>query len=1053
MNIEIAKERYKEVLRVDVITNTQGDFLATHVPFKKLYVTKYAELTTEDYKKPLSEKEVYDLLVTPREDDQFVLVKGDSGTGKSHLIRWFQAMLMANKPDSEAVLFVRRNDNTLKGTIKQLLEMEEVKNLPDAQIYKKLVNAGAAVPEQELKSNIYYYYIAKIDSDDGKGDNIKQQNEEERERYFSRADRSHLSALFTNDAFKTLMFADGGPIDRIYSKFAEKDHIDEDDKSVAGFVPEDFIIDSSFRDTLVSQEADRKARKFADKLYADDDNSVKKSLAEYLNTFNESVIRRCTGLEAGDLNEVFADIRRELAKQGKSLTIFIEDVTSFTGVNSELLDALMTSHSGAYSEAKMCRLNAIVGATEGYYADSFRDNFKVRISNFITVPGDIFAGDMEGLYEFFARYLNTLSLRSSTIRDWVKDKNASEEAYPVHQVTEGAEWDYYTLEDGKKLNLFPFDRNAIRFLYRGQEQNQRTPRMLMRNIIEPHLVDVFERISQFPTVRLPLKGIDSNLNNILLNRSDITSEEKFRMAYFMSVWGNATNDVFEREDGVKTIATIPESIYKIFGLQIVEGKTIAQQENKLEDEPQPEPAEKDDKKDSAVENRIREAMELVEKWMSTDKVPLRVNQTAGVNGIINNVRSTMNNYVKGSIDWLSEGVSLDTFDRMEDHYNKWFVGFGNQLPKSTSIVELSPSNFGVQKIIEGFIRYNLEGKKSWNFPNSNDYLLTITAWFESVKPKIVKAMRTFGETETRYMNYGIASELYRLILNGYCSKSSSLAKIDPLSLFNANEPVNEPNAHSKDWNSLLTVVNNQRGMEIHNDVLQYFNLPQGGSKNSKNFILDYEEYLRHYAEVISTGLQYTKDDLQLNDPVKRRCETSEQLNRILSNTDKVIANEKATVQEQVKIISKHVDLETITDEELSQLLTKARRFYTNASDNQLGVKILIGGRTNEDNFADFTGKSEEIISAFKTAQQALKTEDTAQAMLLLSKDPLYVLRRFAFALSILADDIDAIQKRIQNYKQGGSSVGESGDSQYQDDLNDLKKCREILEEVKDNDNH
>ena len=125
MNIEIAKRRYKDVLRVDVITNTQSDFLATHVPAKKLYVTRYADLKSSDYKSPLTEEEVYEQVIAPKDDDQFILVKGESGTGKSHLIRWFDAMLEARKPETEAVLFVRRNDNTLKGTIRQLLQMEE----------------------------------------------------------------------------------------------------------------------------------------------------------------------------------------------------------------------------------------------------------------------------------------------------------------------------------------------------------------------------------------------------------------------------------------------------------------------------------------------------------------------------------------------------------------------------------------------------------------------------------------------------------------------------------------------------------------------------------------------------------------------------------------------------------------------------------------------------------------------------------------------------------------------------------------------------------------
>ena len=41
MNIDIARKRYMDVIRPDVMHNSQGDFLATHVPMKKLYVTEH----------------------------------------------------------------------------------------------------------------------------------------------------------------------------------------------------------------------------------------------------------------------------------------------------------------------------------------------------------------------------------------------------------------------------------------------------------------------------------------------------------------------------------------------------------------------------------------------------------------------------------------------------------------------------------------------------------------------------------------------------------------------------------------------------------------------------------------------------------------------------------------------------------------------------------------------------------------------------------------------------------------------------------------------------
>lgn len=49
---------------------------------------------------------------------------------------------------------------------------------------------------------------------------------------------------------------------------------------------------------------------------------------------------------AGDFKQIFLDIRKELFRLDKKLTLFIEDVTSFTGVDTALLDALIEEHTG-----------------------------------------------------------------------------------------------------------------------------------------------------------------------------------------------------------------------------------------------------------------------------------------------------------------------------------------------------------------------------------------------------------------------------------------------------------------------------------------------------------------------------------------------------------------------------------------------------------------------------------------------------------------------------------------------------------------------------------
>ena len=72
------------------------------------------------------------------------------------MIRWFAARYEQSKPKDEVVLFIRRSDNTLKGTIRQLLEKPEVQGISNKEIYERLVKASISVEENKLKDLIYH---------------------------------------------------------------------------------------------------------------------------------------------------------------------------------------------------------------------------------------------------------------------------------------------------------------------------------------------------------------------------------------------------------------------------------------------------------------------------------------------------------------------------------------------------------------------------------------------------------------------------------------------------------------------------------------------------------------------------------------------------------------------------------------------------------------------------------------------------------------------------------------------------------------------------------
>ena len=165
MNLSIAKERLAAVVKPDSITASQGDFLVTHVQIKKLVLLNKFEFVPSS-QKYTSEEDIYkQFILNPNNRHQFIVVYGQSGTGKSHLIRWFEAKYEADKPEDEVVLFIRRSDNTLKGTIRQLLQKPEVQEISNKDIIKRLANASVAVPEDKLKDMIYHNFIIEINND------------------------------------------------------------------------------------------------------------------------------------------------------------------------------------------------------------------------------------------------------------------------------------------------------------------------------------------------------------------------------------------------------------------------------------------------------------------------------------------------------------------------------------------------------------------------------------------------------------------------------------------------------------------------------------------------------------------------------------------------------------------------------------------------------------------------------------------------------------------------------------------------------------------------
>ena len=451
MNTAIAKKRIGQVLKIDSIDSTDSDFLATHVPFRKIAVcTNSGDKFEEAYR---SEENIFNEIFTSEEsknEHQFVIVEGSSGAGKSHFIRWIYAKLSANEDKNDAVLLIRRSDNTLKGTIRQLLDIKEVKEISNKEAYERLIKANQTITEGKFKSTIYHQFIVEIENDTSEVlGNIK---------------RKKLIALLNNSVFQDKLMAPGGPIERIYSKITSTSpSVDLD--LIAQFNEADLTLDIDFIDQL--EDADRKAQDIANDLLEGGDDEFIRKITDYLNSFVETVIQTSAGIEPGDFQQIFKEIRQELKRKGKGLILLIEDITSFTGVDQALLNALVTGHTGSNAVDGLCKLISVVGTTTQYY-NRFRDNYRDRITKQITIHDGVIGENKSDLIQFIARYLNAVSLDSEVLDEWVK-KGAYPEDMPVHTDDEHDHWDKFKLSSGKRISLFPIRHQRYILLHHGSK--------------------------------------------------------------------------------------------------------------------------------------------------------------------------------------------------------------------------------------------------------------------------------------------------------------------------------------------------------------------------------------------------------------------------------------------------------------------------------------------------------------------------------------------------------------------------------------------------------
>lgn len=1019
MNKQIALTRLKDVLNVDSINSTQADFLATHVPFRKIKVTN--DLSGTPTSKYISEDNVFNKYFNNSNmynEHQLIVVDGSSGSGKSHFIRWIEAKLSTIDLQNDVVLMIRRSDNTLKGTIKQFLNIEEVKNIKNKDIYERLVRANQNVSEQRFKYEIYHKFIVEIADDN---DSI-----------LSSSDRKNLKELLSSSDFEERMLMAGGPIERIYSKIVDSNATGDDDV-LALFETEDFTLDYDFNEKF-RDNASKKARKMANKLLPESDGSFPDDdcnpeiLVQYMNSKVEPVIKACTGLEPGDFQQIFKEIRQELYAQGKNLILLIEDITSCTGINRDLLDALIVKHTGSNEIDKMCRLVSVIGTTTEYFKE-FRSNYLDRITTMFTIEDGSIGNNLEDLFQFVAKYLNVVSLDSEVINKWYKD-GALDSEYPIHEESEVKNWESYTYL-GKKMSLYPFTKIAIKKLYDGIDVHK-TPRYIIRKIIEPTVDNIIQDKNMFPkfllskTPTLSLEivhRVKSTIANMQINDEEKTIFTN-RLLAFLSYWGDGTLDTSKRG----YLGSISINVYKEFGLASFAEKILGVpiEDNFIEIQSDLDNTSEDlDINDETIEllvptsevlpspkKVVNKAFEdftkILNEWHYDKKTFIKAYQ----------VRDELCKFIFTNIPWQQEGVPLISVQMVEQSVYD-LVEIERQDKKvGKGLVLLEDTDETYELLLAIGKSLYLSKGQHWNFEGAASSIRVATSWLGKNKKLFIDQVKAFDgkQKSPDYLRCSMIAEIYRGLLNGdYRVNKVSDIKVDVFIKDNSSRKEQNLIGHSQEWCDLVNKIiylndSNKQNIET---TQRYFNLIQGNSKNATRKIINYNLLEQVFKELKSN--QFTIDiDNIIEDKIKARNQSKDYLKKILSRIDTVASKEwskgKQLYDEILEYFGFSQEVE-IEKEDIKDMLNEVIEFYKDTE--TYGVNISL--KTND--AINFKDKAEEISKALDVVSMDISTMSTLDVIAAYSSNPIKEIEVLVHFLREVDKDREEVYSQMLNDRE------------------------------------
>jgi hypothetical protein len=615
-----------------------------------------------------------------------VPILGESGIGKSHLVRWLDVQLR-QRDDREKRHVIRiPKSSSLKSVLGRILDGLEGPRYQ--QIRDKLKLAREQMDDisakqrvrAELLSAIHRNYeaaAARQTKTRETGDKLSHTDT----LWLKHGDPRKLPALFDDPATQKLFLV--GTKDRpgIIAELAR--HVTKDtsesDSPRRQFEAADFEIPRAL-ETEVAEAGVIATTYLRKQLLKTTNSKGLEEAVELLNGIVDDAIAPLATPQDSSLAELFYDVRKQLLADGRELVLLVEDFAVLAGVQKALLDAIIREGEvGGKREA--CVIRTALAVTDGYFGNL--ETVKTRaVHGWWIESGD---NDDEAIVEnqigdFVATYVNAARMGAKHLEEfYAKSSNAGKRPPNAVDIIGVEEDEALLLEGfGKSANgyaMFPFNQAAIRTIahwkLRRNDRLRFHPRSIISEIILPVLKDYrsdYER-TKFPPEQFlgyPRNLIDGDLNAEVGKRvSD--PEKRVQYLYVLEFWGDRPKKIGDSK--------VPAAIFKVFGLDALDGqaanvkpvelKPIGSEERSSTQSANTDVNESHDQstlKTSVVDREpqpVREFLERLNSWRSGG--------TLSQNDA-NRIRHWINAHVLYSVNWEVEllrtvAPAVDTYVR------------------------------------------------------------------------------------------------------------------------------------------------------------------------------------------------------------------------------------------------------------------------------------------------------------------------------------------------------------------------------------------------------